>query len=131
MNTMFLRPRACVGLLLLLGAGAAPAVPSATVPALFVGGVVPGIMACVLLIIPALYLSLKYNFGVNHPFVFFQYNGAKIFFERLTDNKNNFAKSGTFGIKNGIIHDGFTVGSQPVELLQTTVTAAHSGCKYK
>ena len=32
MNTMFLRPRACVGLLLLLGAGAAPAVPSATVP---------------------------------------------------------------------------------------------------
>ncbi len=40
-------------------------VPSATVPALFVGGVVPGIMACVLLIIPALYLSLKYNFGVD------------------------------------------------------------------
>jgi len=40
-------------------------VPSATVPALFVGGVVPGILACVLLIIPTLYLSRKYNFGVD------------------------------------------------------------------
>jgi C4-dicarboxylate transporter, DctM subunit len=38
-------------------------VPSATVPALFVGGVVPGILACLLLIIPSLFLSLHYNFG--------------------------------------------------------------------
>jgi C4-dicarboxylate transporter, DctM subunit len=38
-------------------------VPSATVPALFVGGVVPGILACIMLIIPSLYLSLHYNFG--------------------------------------------------------------------
>ena len=34
-------------------------VPSATVPALFVGGVIPGILACLLLIIPALFLSLQ------------------------------------------------------------------------
>jgi tripartite ATP-independent transporter DctM subunit len=40
-------------------------VPSATVPALFVGGVIPGILACLLLMIPTLYLSLKYNFGVD------------------------------------------------------------------
>ena len=33
--------------------------------ALFVGGVIPGILACVLLIIPALYLSRKHNFGVD------------------------------------------------------------------
>ena len=38
-------------------------VPSATVPALFVGGVIPGILACVMLIIPALFLSLHHNFG--------------------------------------------------------------------
>lgn len=38
-------------------------VPSATVPALFVGGIIPGILACLLLIIPAQYLSLKHNFG--------------------------------------------------------------------
>ena len=40
-------------------------VPSATVPALFVGGVVPGVLACVMLIIPSLYLSLKYDFGAS------------------------------------------------------------------
>jgi C4-dicarboxylate transporter, DctM subunit len=38
-------------------------VPSATVPALFVGGIIPGVLACLLLIIPALFLSLKHNFG--------------------------------------------------------------------
>jgi tripartite ATP-independent transporter DctM subunit len=41
-------------------------VPSATVPALFVGGVVPGVLACVMLIIPSLWLSLRYNFGGAH-----------------------------------------------------------------
>ena len=40
-------------------------VPSATVPALFVGGIIPGILACVMLIIPALFLSLQHNFGVD------------------------------------------------------------------
>ncbi len=38
-------------------------VPSATVPALFVGGVLPGLLACGMLIIPALFLSIHYNFG--------------------------------------------------------------------
>lgn len=38
-------------------------VPSATVPALFVGGVIPGVLACILLIIPSLCLSIRYNFG--------------------------------------------------------------------
>ncbi|MEN6438481.1 MAG: TRAP transporter large permease [Syntrophobacter sp.] len=42
-------------------------VPSATVPALFVGGVVPGLLACVMLIIPSLLLSLYYDFGGNQP----------------------------------------------------------------
>jgi tripartite ATP-independent transporter DctM subunit len=40
-------------------------VPSATVPALFVGGVIPGILAGILLIIPALFLSLRHNFGFD------------------------------------------------------------------
>jgi len=38
-------------------------VPSATVPALFVGGVVPGVLACVMLVIPALFLSIRHDFG--------------------------------------------------------------------
>lgn len=40
-------------------------VPSATVPALFVGGVIPGILACIMLIIPSLWLSLHYGFGAR------------------------------------------------------------------
>jgi C4-dicarboxylate transporter, DctM subunit len=38
-------------------------VPSATVPALFVGGVIPGVLACIMLMIPSLILSFYYNFG--------------------------------------------------------------------
>jgi tripartite ATP-independent transporter DctM subunit len=38
-------------------------VPSATVPALFAAGIVPGILACVALSIPALLLSLRHGFG--------------------------------------------------------------------
>ena len=40
-------------------------VPSATVPALFVAGIVPGVLACVTLIVPALLLSLHYGFGAS------------------------------------------------------------------
>ncbi len=40
-------------------------VPSATVPALFVGGIVPGILACIALMIPAVLLSVHHGFGVE------------------------------------------------------------------
>lgn len=40
-------------------------VPSATVPALFVGGVIPGILACLMLMIPSLMLSLHHGFGAS------------------------------------------------------------------
>ncbi|MCU0589312.1 MAG: TRAP transporter large permease [Syntrophobacteraceae bacterium] len=40
-------------------------VPSATVPALFVGGIVPGVLACIMLIIPSVLLSLHHDFGVE------------------------------------------------------------------
>ncbi len=40
-------------------------VPSATVPALFVAGIVPGVLACAALIVAALLLSLKHGFGAS------------------------------------------------------------------
>jgi len=40
-------------------------VPSATVPALFAAGIVPGILACIALSIPALLLSLHHDFGAQ------------------------------------------------------------------
>jgi tripartite ATP-independent transporter DctM subunit len=41
-------------------------VPQATVPALFVGGILPGLLACVTLIIPSVLLSIRHNFGGTH-----------------------------------------------------------------
>ncbi len=40
-------------------------VPSATVPALFAAGIVPGILACIALSVPALMLSLRHDFGAE------------------------------------------------------------------
>lgn len=40
-------------------------VPSATVPALFAAGIVPGILACIALSVPALILSLYHGFGAQ------------------------------------------------------------------
>ncbi len=40
-------------------------VPSATVPALFAAGILPGILACIALSLPALLLSLRYGFGAE------------------------------------------------------------------
>ncbi len=40
-------------------------VPSATVPALFAAGIVPGILACIALSVPALILSLHHGFGAE------------------------------------------------------------------
>ncbi len=40
-------------------------VPSATVPALFAAGILPGILACLALSLPALLLSLRYGFGAQ------------------------------------------------------------------
>ncbi len=40
-------------------------VPSASVPALFAGGVIPGILAGLALILPTLYLSRKYGWGIQ------------------------------------------------------------------
>lgn len=40
-------------------------VPSATVPALFAAGIVPGILACIALSVPALILSLHHGFGAQ------------------------------------------------------------------
>ncbi|MEJ5378114.1 MAG: TRAP transporter large permease subunit [bacterium] len=40
-------------------------VPSATVPALFAAGILPGVLACIALSLPALLLSLRYGFGAQ------------------------------------------------------------------
>ena len=60
-----------------------------------------------------------------------QYLVAEVLLEILTDNENDLTKSATDSIEDRIVHDGFAVRTQSVELFQTTVTAAHTGCQNK
>jgi hypothetical protein len=62
-------------------------------------------------------------------FIFRQYLIAEFLLEVLSDDENDFAEAGLNGIIDGIIHDGFPVRAQPVELLKPTITAAHAGSK--
>ena len=64
--------------------------------------------------------------GVARLHVFFHI-GLEIF----TDDIDYFAESGFNCIVNGIVDDGFPVGTQAVHLLESAVAAAHSGCKDK
>ena len=54
---------------------------------------------------------------------------AEVLFEVFADNENEFAKSGLDGVVDGVVHDGFAVGTQSVQLFQASVAAAHAGCQ--
>ena len=51
--------------------------------------------------------------------------------EVLADYKNHFAESGVYGVVDRIVHDGFAVGSERVELLEAAVAATHSCSEHK
>lgn len=56
---------------------------------------------------------------------------TEILLEILSDNENHLPESGADGIINGLVHDGLSVGTETVELFQTTVTASHSAGEYE
>ena len=56
---------------------------------------------------------------------------AEVLFKILADDKDQFAEAGAQGVIDGIVHDGLTVGTQSVELLQPAVAAAHTGSQQK
>ena len=63
--------------------------------------------------------------------VFFFNDLFKISLEILSDDINHFSESCLNGIVNGIIYDGFSVRTEAVHLLESSVAAAHSGSKNK
>ena len=71
--------------------------------------------------------GLENQFTRNVPLVFRDNLVAEILFEILADNEDEFAKSGIDSIIDRIIHDGFTIGAQSIQLFQATVTTAHTG----
>ena len=70
--------------------------------------------------------ALEYELCWDVTFVFRQYLLTELLFEITTDNENNLTEACLNSIVNRIIHDGFTVWTQTVQLFQTSVTAAHT-----
>lgn len=56
---------------------------------------------------------------------------AKLLLEVLPDDEDDLAKSRLDGVVYGVVHDGLTIGSKSVELLQPAVAATHSGSQKK
>ena len=71
--------------------------------------------------------GLEYQFAGDVTLVFRDDFIAEILFEVLADDEYQFTESSMNGIIDGVVHDGFTMRTQTVELFQTSVAAAHSG----
>ena len=72
---------------------------------------------------------LEAEFAGHLTFILLQNLVAELVFKVASDNPHDFAESGLDGIVDGVIHDGFTIGTQCIELLEATITAAHAGSK--
>src|SRR5208337_2344841 len=47
----------------------------------------------------------------------------------FADDEHDPAEAGAVGIVDRIVHDGFAIGTNRIELFWAAVTAAHSGCQ--
>ena len=56
---------------------------------------------------------------------------TEVLFKVFSDNEYDFSESSLDSVVDRIVHDGFTIGSQTVELFQSTITAAHAGSEQK
>ena len=66
-----------------------------------------------------------------HAFVFLLHVGFHLVLERLADNIDHLAETGGYGVVDGIINNGLSVGAQAIHLFQATITAAHTGSQDK
>ena len=56
---------------------------------------------------------------------------AKILLKILADNEYYLAEACAQSIEYRVVHDGFTIGAQAVQLLQASVAATHTGSQNK
>ena len=75
--------------------------------------------------------GLEHNFDGHYAFIFLEHLLAEVCLEVFADDEYDFAEAGLDGIVYRVVHDGFTVGAEAVELLQAAIAAAHAGCKNK
>ena len=74
---------------------------------------------------------LEDEFNRNAAFIFRNDLLTEVLFEDTTNDENHFTEASLDGIVNRVIHDGFAIGSKTIQLLQSTITAAHAGSKNK
>ena len=74
---------------------------------------------------------LEDEFNGNTAFIFRNDLLTEVLFEDTTNDENHFTEASLDGIVNRVIHDGFAIGSKTIQLLQSTITAAHTGSKNK
>ena len=75
--------------------------------------------------------GLKYNLYRDMTFIFSENFLTEVLFEVFADHKHDLAESGFDSVVDRIVHDSLTGRAERVELLKTSVAAAHSGCQHK
>ena len=75
--------------------------------------------------------GLEYYFNGYMALVFSEDFFTEVVFEVFTDYENDFTEAGAYGVVDGVVHDGFAVGAELVELFKTAVTATHASGENK
>ena len=71
--------------------------------------------------------ALEDQFSGDVPLIFAKDFLTELLFEILSDDEDDFSESCFDGIIDGIVHDGFPVRSESIELFETAITATHAG----
>ena len=74
---------------------------------------------------------LETEFARDMSLVFRKDLCTELFFEVFTDDPYDLAESSLDGVVDTVVHDGFAVGAQTIELFQASVAASHACCKQK
>ena len=74
---------------------------------------------------------LEAHFALYLVGILTEYFLTEVCLKILADNKDNLAKAGTQCIEDAVVHDGLAIRSQSVQLLQSSVTTAHTGSQNK
>ena len=70
--------------------------------------------------------ALENKLARDMTFVFRENDATEVFFEILADNEHELAEASVDSVVDTVIHDCLTVRTELIELLQTTVAAAHT-----
>lgn len=74
---------------------------------------------------------LENDFNGYMALVFSEDFFTEVVLKVFTYYENDFTEAGAYGVVDGVVHDGFAVGAELVELFKTAVTATHASGENK